>query len=182
MTALLLIDMQNDYFPGGQMELVGGEAAGRQAGRLLSAFRAKGLPVIHIQHIADHPGATFFLPHTEGVNIHDSVLPLAGEKIITKHHPSAFRETGLLEHLQAGGITRLVMAGMMTHMCVDSTVRAAADLGFVCQLAHDACATRDLAFAGNSVTAADVQTAYLAALNDAFAEVLDTRTLCAALA
>ena len=169
--ALLLIDIQNDYFPGGAMELVGSPAAGVQAGKLLQAFRQKARPVIHIQHISTRPGATFFLPDTPGVEIHGSVAPKAGETVFQKNYPNSFRETPLLEHLRKHQITQLVIAGMMTQMCVDSTTRAAADLGFQCVLAHDACATRGLSFGGKTVPAESVQTAFLAALNGLFAKV-----------
>ncbi len=177
--ALLIVDIQNDYFPGGRMELVGSREAAAEAARLLSAVRAKGAPVIHVQHVSLRPGATFFLPDTEGVKIHESVAPAAGETVIEKHFPNAFRETPLLDHLKKAGIDRLVIAGMMTHMCVDTTTRAAADLGFQCTLAQDACATRDLAFGGEKVAAKDVHTAYLAGLNGAFAKVLPAKQVAA---
>ncbi len=176
---LLLIDLQNDYFPGGAMELVGSEEAVRQAAELLAAFRRKGLPVVHIQHLATRPGATFFRPGTEGVAIHPSVQPLPGETVFPKHYPSAFRETPLLAHLQALGTTRLLLAGMMTHMCVDTTTRAAADLGFTCALAQEACATRALVWGGVAVPAAQVQATTLAALDGTFAEVRPVAALCA---
>lgn len=179
--ALLIIDIQNDYFPGGIMENVGATQAGNRAKELLSAFRHKALPVIHIQHIAARPGATFFLPGTEGADIHESVLPLAGEPVFQKNFPNAFRKTPLLEHLQANAIDSLVIAGMMTHMCIDTTTRAATDLGFSCALAHDACATRALSFGGTTVPAESVQTTFLAALNGLFAKVQSTRELCAGL-
>lgn len=162
--ALLLIDLQNDYFPGGAMELVGSPAAVEQAGRLLDAFRQKSRPVIHIQHISTRPGATFFLLDTEGVKIHARVAPQAGETVFQKNFPNSFRDTPLLAHLRDQHITQLVIGGMMTQMCVDTTVRAAADLGFQCTLAHDACATKALSFNGQSVTAENVQAAFMAAL------------------
>jgi nicotinamidase-related amidase len=169
--ALLLIDLQNDYFPGGAMELVGAEPAVARAAALLAAFRARALPVVHIQHLAARPGATFFLPGTVGAEIHAAVRPADGEPVFQKHFPNSFRETPLLAHLKKTNVTRLLIAGMMTHMCVDTTTRAAADAGFACLLAHDACATRALAFNGAQVAAEQVQTAYLAALNGAFAKV-----------
>ena len=181
MRALLLIDIQNDYFPGGSMELFSSEAAGDKARLLLDKFRKKALPVIHIQHISLDPGTGFFLPNTAGVEINERVRPLAGETVIQKHYPSAFRETSLLQLLRSEGIAELVIAGMMTHMCVDTTTRAAFDLGFTCHLAHDACATRDLTHKGKTVCAADVQTAYMAALGQVFAQVGSTQELCAAL-
>ncbi|HET9576720.1 MAG TPA: isochorismatase family protein [Usitatibacter sp.] len=85
--------------------------------------------------------------------------------------PNSFRETELLAHLRGNDISRLVIAGMMTHMCIDTTTRAAADLGFACLLAQDACATRALTFNGVQVPAQGVQAAYLAGLNGAFAKV-----------
>jgi nicotinamidase-related amidase len=176
-TALVLIDLQNDYFPGGANELVGSEEAVQQAKTLLEAFRDRGLPLFHIQHVSKRPGATFFLPNTKGVEIHPAVAPVAGEPIVTKHFPSAFRETTLLADLRKAGVTKLAFAGMMTHMCVDTTVRAAADLGFECQLAQDGCATKALQFAGSQVDAAQVQMAYLAALNGAFAKVQPAKAI-----
>lgn len=180
--ALVLIDIQKDYFQGGAMELVGAEEAGLKAGRLLAAFRRSGEPVFHVQHLSIRPGATFFLPGTAGVEIHPLVAPAGPEKVVRKHHPNAFRETGLAELLHQSGATGLVIAGMMTHMCVDTSTRAAADLGFPCVLVHDACATRDLAFAGAKVAAADVQNAYLAALHGTFAEVVAAEDFLAQLA
>jgi nicotinamidase-related amidase len=180
-TALLIIDIQNDYFPGGAMELEGCAEAGAQAGKLLEAFRDKGLPVIHVQHISTRPGASFFVPGTHGVEIHSSVAPRTGETIIQKNFPNSFRDTPLLQQLRDKDITRLVIAGMMTQMCIDTTVRAAADLGFACSLAHDACATRDLTFGGVTVPAASVQVAFLAALNGLFAKLQTVDELCGGL-
>jgi nicotinamidase-related amidase len=177
--ALVLVDIQNDYFPGGAMELVGPTAAADQAAKILAAFRSKGLPVVHIQHISLRPGATFFLPGTAGAEIHERVRPNPGETVIQKHFPNSFRETSLLEHLREHKVSRLAIAGMMTHMCIDTTTRAATDLGFACTLAHDACATRALSFNGTQVSAGDAQTAYLAGLNGSFAKIVSADELVA---
>jgi nicotinamidase-related amidase len=171
-TALLLVDIQNDYFPGGRMELVGSVEAGRKAAEVLSAFRSSGWPVVHVRHESVKPGASFFLPGTAGAEIHESVRPLPGEVVATKHTPNSFRETGLKERLESLAVGRLVIAGMMTHMCVDATTRAAFDFGFECTVLSDACATRDLTFDGRTVAAADVHTAFLAALGSAYARVV----------
>lgn len=170
-TALLIIDLQNDYFPGGAMTLAGADAAVANAAALLAAAREAGLPVWHVQHTSTRPGASFFLPGTPGVEIHAAVRPAPGERVVGKNFPNSFRATSLLDELRAAGIGRLVVAGMMTHMCVDTSVRAATDLGFEVALAGDACATRDLGFEGARVAAEQVQLAYLAALNGAFAAV-----------
>lgn len=176
-TALLLIDIQNDYFPGGKMELDGAETAARQAAKLLQCWRDRLLPVVHIAHEAVRPGAGFFLPGTAGQKIHPLVLPRPEEKVITKNFPNSFLKTPLLEMLRALEVHRLVIAGMMTHMCVDATVRAAKDLGFHCTLVHDATATRDLAFAGSTTPAAQVQTALIAALSAVCDGVLATEEI-----
>ena len=179
-TALMLIDIQNDYFPGGRMELEGSPEAAARARRLLDLFRTQGWPTVHIRHVSTRPGATFFLPDTEGVELHASITPLPGETVIEKHFPNSFRETSLLEHLKGLGVERLVIAGSMTHMCVDASVRAAADLGYPVLLAADACATRALAYGGIQVPAAHVQAAFLAALKS-YAQVLSTDEVLAQL-
>ena len=170
--ALLLIDIQNDYFEGGTMTLINARTASRQARLLLEAFRNKHLPVIHIQHIATKPGATFFLPDTFGANIHEDVQPLEGEKVVIKHFPNSFRETELLDVLRELEITDLTIAGMMTHMCIVASTRAAKDFGYNCTLIGDACATRNLVINGETVKATDVQNAFLAALNSPYASVM----------
>jgi nicotinamidase-related amidase len=180
-TALLIVDIQNDYFPGGAMEAVGADAAAAQAAKLLALFREQRRPVLHIQHIAIRPGATYFLPGTAGAEIHAAVRPVGDEPVFKKHFPNAFRETTLLDHLRRTKVSGLVIAGMMTHMCIDTTARAAADLGFACSLAHDACATRALSFGGVQVSAESVQTAYLAGLNGLFAKVRSVNELSAEL-
>jgi nicotinamidase-related amidase len=178
---LLIVDIQNDYFPGGAMQLEGSSEAGARASALLEAFRAKGLPVVHVQHISNRPGASFFLPETEGAEIHSSVRPAPSEKLIVKHTPNAFRDTDLLEHLRAIGTDQLVVAGMMTHMCVDSTVRAAFDHGFTCTLAQDACATRALTVNGNTIPASQVHQSFLAGLNGLFARLTTSDEVATAL-
>lgn len=170
-TALLIIDIQNDYFPGGKMELVGSIQAASATARLLSAFRKQSWPVYHVQHISMQPGAAFFLPGTPGVEIYEAVRPLPSEPVITKHFPNSFRDTDLLERLRTDRIDSLLICGMMSHMCVDTTVRAAFDLGFSCILTHDACATRELAFNGITVPAAQVHASYMAALGAVFAQL-----------
>jgi len=179
--ALLIIDIQNDYFPGGVVELAGSPAAAVQAGKLLQAFRQNELTVIHIQHVSIRPGANFFLPDTDGVQIHESAAPKSGEAVFQKHYPNSFRETPLLEYLREHQISQLVIAGMMTHMCIDTTLRTAFDLGFKCVLAHDACATKALSFNGAVVPAENVQTAFLAAVDGLCARVLPVDEICASL-
>jgi nicotinamidase-related amidase len=178
---LLLIDIQNDYFPGGAMELQGSVEAAQVAGRLLDFFRQQQLPVVHIQHLSIRAGATFFIPDTLGADIHERVRPLAGERVIQKHYPNSFRETDLLSYLQGMGFRRLVIAGMMTHMCVDATTRAATDYGYECQIVQDGCATRNLKLNGQEVMARDVHIAFLAALNGSYGRVVTAEAVVAEL-
>jgi nicotinamidase-related amidase len=173
-TGLIVVDVQNDYFTGGSMELVDMDAAAANCARLLDLFRDKGAPIFHIQHIATRGGATFFVADTPGCEIHDSVKPQADEAVIVKHYPSSFRETDLAEKLKQAAVEELIICGAMTHMCIDTTTRAAFDLGYKCHVVADACATRNLEFNGQSVSAADVQAAFMAALSVPFAQVSST--------
>jgi nicotinamidase-related amidase len=163
-TALVLIDIQKDYFPGGKMELINPLVAAKKAYMLLQCFREHGGRHIHIQHIALKPDAPFFDRGKSGSYIHDSVAHFEGEPIVYKHYPNSFRETNLLEMLKEWEIERVVITGMMTHMCVDATARAAADFGFKVIIAEDACATRDLKYGEVTIPADHVHKAFLAAL------------------
>ena len=176
-TALVVIDIQNDYFPGGAMELEGADAAGAKAGIAIRSFREKKLPVIHVRHLSVRPGATFFLPGTRGAEIHASVRPAAGETVVEKNFPNSFRNTGLKDLLEMQSVKNLVVAGMMTHMCVDASVRHAADLGYKVTLLGDACATRAQSYGGETVAARQVHAAFLAALNGFYAKVVNTHEL-----
>ena len=178
-TALVLIDIQNDYFPGGRMELVGSLEASLRAQEVLAAFRNNGGDIAHIQHLSTRPNATFFLPNTPGAEIHTNVAPLAGETVLVKNFPNSFRGTGLHETLSARQFERIVFAGMMTHMCIDTTVRAGFDLGYKCVLIGDGCATKDLTFRGRTIPANDVNAAYFSALDGMFAEVKSSKEFLA---
>lgn len=173
--ALVIIDIQNDYFMGGNMPLVGSDEAVLNAKLVLEQFRNAGLPVIHIQHVSDRPGATFFVPGTRGVEIHSEVAPLNNEKIIVKHFPNSFRETGLQDYLKELGISDLVICGMMTSMCVDATTRAAKDFGYNCTVIGDACAAPNLEINGKTVSGENVHNAFLAALNYFYATVVNAK-------
>ncbi len=175
--ALLIIDIQNDYFPGGTMELEGADAAAAKAAAALARFRERGLPILHVRHLSVRPGATFFLPGTPGAEIHASVRPRPGETVIEKNFPNSFRATDLREKLEGIQAKNLVVAGMMTHMCVDATVRQAADLGYKLTLLADACATRNQKFADEAVPARQVHAAFLAALNGFYAKVVNLHDL-----
>ena len=172
---LVIIDVQNDYFKGGNMELAGMENSSENCRYLLNGFRKKQAPVFHIQHIAIGEGYSFFLPNTKGSEIHESVKPKENETVVVKHFPSAFRDTELNDLLQRSEVKELIVCGAMTHMCIDTTIRAAFDLGYTCSVIYDACATRDLEFEGRIVKALEVQTAFMASLKAAFAEVLTTK-------
>lgn len=161
---LILVDIQNDYFDGGSMPLHGIDEACANARRLLERFRSDGAPLFHIQHLSVRPGAKFFIPGTEGAEIHEHVRPSEGETIIQKIFPNSFRDTPLLENLKAEGIGEVVICGAMSHMCIDATTRAAYDSGFACTVVHDACATRDLVFEDRTLPAAEVHAAFMAAL------------------
>jgi nicotinamidase-related amidase len=179
-TALLVIDIQKDYFPGGRHPLVNPLEAAKKAYAILQCFREHGGHHIHIQHVSLKPDATFFIKGDDGCDIHDSVAHFVGEPIVYKHYPNSFRETNLLDMLKEWGIERVVITGMMTHMCVDATARAAADLGFKVIVAADACATRDLTYGDTTVPADHVHKAFLAALKS-YGQVMKTDEVIALL-
>ena len=180
-TALLLIDIQNDYFPGGKMELEGPVEAAQKASELLQCFRDHSMPTVHIQHVSLSPDATFFISGDRGTDINEITVHYEGEPLVQKHFPNAFRETNLLEMLQEWGIERVIITGMMTHMCVDATTRAAADFGFQVIVAEDACATKALTYGDTNIPAAYVHKAFLAALKS-YGQVMTTEMVMAHLA
>jgi len=172
--ALVIIDIQNDYFPGGRMELVGAEEAAGRARELLSAFRETGEPVFHVQHLFQGDDAPFFAPGSEGAEIHPAVRPEGDEQLIVKHYPNAFLETPLADQLKDAGVDDVVICGMMTSMCVDASARAAVDLGFRTSIAADACAAPNLTSGDEVISGETVHKAFLAALGSLIADVRDT--------
>ena len=174
-TALIIVDIQNDYFPNGKMELSNPEKAAANAAKVLEWFRQNNKDnIFHVQHIAADPALGFFLPDTEGAKIHETVQPLETESIIIKHFPNSFLKTELESQLREKGITKVVVTGMMTHMCIDATVRAAVDLGFETTLIEDACATRDLTYGAKAVPAEQVHYAFVSAVNGMYCNVTST--------
>ncbi|MEZ0166094.1 cysteine hydrolase family protein [Kineococcus sp. LSe6-4] len=175
-SALVVIDVQQDYFPGGAFPLVGPEEAARAAGRVLAAAREAGLVVVHVQHhsLGDVP---FLRPGTPGADIHPSLTPGPGEALVVKHAPNSFLGTGLEDLLRERGVEDLVVVGMMTSMCVDSTVRSAAERGFAVTVVADACAAPDLELGGVRVPGDLAHTAFLAALGSGFARVVTSADL-----
>jgi nicotinamidase-related amidase len=174
---LVMVDLQNDYFPGGKMELVGIEDAAENARILLTEFRKTKLPIVHIQHISIPPNAFFFLPGTDGAKINDRVTPQEGEAVVVKNYPNSFRDTSLLEILRNAHVDDLVICGAMSHMCIDATTRAAFDLGFNCVVAEDACTTMDLVFKNKIIKASEVHASFMAALSFPYAKVVLTRDI-----
>ena len=183
-TALIIIDVQKDYFPGGKYPLVNPLEAAQKAYLLLQCFREhgpQGAHHVHVQHISLEPDATFFISGDRGTDIHDSVAHFEGEPIVYKHEPNSFLGTNLLALLKSWEIERLVITGMMTHMCVDATARAGSDLGFQVIVAEDACATRDLKYGDTTIPAEHVHKAFLAALKS-YGKVMKSEEIIALLA
>lgn len=169
-SALVLIDCQNTYREG-IMALSGVEAALDEAAQLLAAARRLGIPVFHIQHDSG-PGSPYDISQPIGA-IADKVAPASGEPVIVKNYPNSFVGTDLEKQLKASGRNNVVIAGLMTHMCVNSTTRGAFNLGFAPTVVAAATATRDLPGSnGQTVPAAVMQAASLAALADLFAVVV----------
>lgn len=175
--ALLLIDIQNDYFKNGKMALDNAPIAGSNAALLLEHYRRNQWPVVHVQHIMEQSSAPFFIKESQGAKIHNLVNPMQKEPVVIKHYPSSFKETTLKEILDTQNITHLTIAGMMSNMCIDSTTRIACDLGYDCTVVHDACAAASLKFNGITVPSQHVHTAFMAALNTTFATMITTQEI-----
>ncbi len=168
-SALVMIDLQNTYTRG-VMALENVDPAIAEAARLLERARAVGATVVHVQH--DAGAGTPYDTHAEIGAIVDAVAPRPGEHLVVKNLPSAFVGTDLEDHLRGAGVTNLVLAGFMTHMCVNSTARSAFNLGFAPTVVAGATATRALPGPDGTVPAAALQSASLAALSDMFAVVV----------
>lgn len=177
--ALIVVDLQNDYFKGGDWELKGTENAADNAAKLLSFARKQNIPVVHIRHEFPTNDAPFFKPNSKGAEIHSSVANLDNEPVVLKHQINSFRDTNLNEILKSKSIEDVIICGAMSHMCIDAVTRAANDFGFTCTVAHDACATLDLEFNGVKVPAEHVHAAFMAALDFAYADVKSTEEITA---
>lgn len=145
--------------------------------KVLMMFRQRNLPVIHVQHINNREEATFFMPNTDGVMIHKNLTPLESEFLVIKHTPNSFFETNLLDILKNNNINDLVICGMMSHMCIDTTTRACKDFDIKVTLLHDACATKNLSFNGKIIPAETVHNTFMASLNGTFANVIKTQLI-----
>jgi nicotinamidase-related amidase len=170
--AVLVVDLQNEYWPSGNFSLHGIETAAANAARVIDHARTKGDLVVNIRH--EMPGGPIFLPGSAGAEINEAVRPATGESVITKNFPNSFRDTGLNDLLKQKGVEEVVVVGAMSHMCVDATVRAANDLGYKTTTIHDACATRDLDFNGVAAPAAQVHATLMSALAFAYGKVIST--------
>lgn len=173
-SALILIDCQNTYRQG-IMHLEGVEPALQEAARLLARARANGTPIFHIMHDAG-PGSPYDV-HAEIGQIADIVAPQNGEPIIVKRYPNSFEQTDLHDQLQKIGAKNLVLAGFMTHMCVNSTARGAFNRGYASTVVAAATATRALPGPnGNVISASTIHDAALATIADLFAIVTPSQS------
>lgn len=170
--ALIMIDCQNTYRRG-TMQLTNVEPALLEAQKLLKRARDMNIPIIHIQHDGG-VGSPYDLEQEIG-QISVEVAPVDGEMVITKNFPNAFIQTELDERLKMLGVEKLVLAGFMTHMCINSTAHGAFNLGYQPTIVANATATRPLQAAnGKILTAEQVQDGAIASSRDLYAAIVDT--------
>lgn len=172
--AVVVVDLQNEYLPTGQLPLVGIDQALDNAARVIKAARSRGDLVVHVRHEFPQPGLPFFVPGSEGVRINEAVAPLEGEQVIVKNAPNSFLNTNLKQILDEHGIEEVTIVGAMSHMCVDATTRAASDFGYKTTVVDDACATRDLEFRGQIIPANQVHATLMSAFAFAYGKVVST--------
>lgn len=173
-TALIVVDIQNDYFPGGKWQLNAVDAAADNAARVIESARLRGDTVIHIRHETPAADALFFVPASHGAQLHSKARNQGDELVIVKHFMNPYRETLLREVLEQQGIQKVVVIGNMSHMCIDAVTRSSDDFGYATTVIHDACATHDLEFNQVKVPSALVHAAFMAALQFGYATVLST--------
>ncbi|MEM5491764.1 cysteine hydrolase family protein [Hoeflea sp. AS16] len=178
-TALILVDIQNDYFDGGRWTLNRMDQASDNAAKVLAHARKNGHMIVHIHHEMLSDDAPFFRPGTSGAEIHPKVAPQAGEEVFLKHAPNSFHNTPLHATLSGRGITKVIIVGAMSQICIDATTRAASDFGYTVTLVHDACAARDVEFDGVAVPAEQVHAAFMSALSFGYATLLDCESFLA---
>ncbi|MCV6624147.1 MAG: cysteine hydrolase [Cellvibrionaceae bacterium] len=170
--ALIVIDIQNDYFQGGKWPLKNMESSAKNAALVIDWARDRGDLVLHVQHVSTDQGSPFFLANSTGAEIHSSVQPGESETVIVKHQINSFLDTDLASMLKLHGVESLTILGSMSHMCIDAAVRAASDLGYPVTVIEDACSTHDIEFGGRVVKAEDVHAAFMFALSFAYADVI----------
>ena len=172
--AVIVVDIQNEYFSSGKLPLVNIEQAAANAARVIQMARQNKNLLIHVHHEFPDPNAPLFTPGSDGVEIHESVAPDGDEPVILKNYPNSFLNTNLKELLDTNSVEEVVVIGAMSHMCIEATSRAASDFGYKVTVVEDACATMDLEFNGMKVPAAQVHATAMAALEFAYANIKST--------
>jgi len=173
MVALVVIDAQQEYFaPAGKVVLPGGPAAVARIADALAWARAQGLAVVHVVHESRKPGAAIFAPGSPALEVHPAARPVPGEPVVRKHLPGSFTGTKLEELLRAQAVERVILAGFMTQMCVDTTAREAAHRGFQVTVLSDATAAMAVKGPdGETIPAEQVQRTHLGSLSGFLADV-----------
>ncbi len=173
--ALILVDIQNDYFEGGKWPVAKMAQVGANAAQLLASARDKNEMIVHVHHEMPE-GGPFFVTGTEGSKINSVVQPKDGELTVLKHRPNSFHDTGLEALLREIKIESVTICGAMSQMCIDATARAARDMGFDVTVVDDACGAKETKFGEVAVPATQVHATIMGALNGSYARVVDTKT------
>lgn len=174
--ALVLIDIQNFYFEEGSLKLYKPEEAAKNAKNLIDYFRENNLDIIHVKHFMGKMSG-YSKSTKELVQINDLVSPSSDEKVVTKVQPNSFYKTDLDKILKENEIKTVVLAGMMSNVCVESTARYASELGYKVIVADDACTTKGVSYNGKDFDAVTIHEACMAILNDTFAKVTTSKKI-----
>lgn len=170
--ALVIIDIQKIYFCEGKYYLPNSEEAVKNAAKILNLWRKKGSKVIHVRHCFEVKKQAFYLN-----DIHEKVLPSGNETVLEKRYPNSFLKTDLLKILDEENISEILIVGMMSNMCIDTTVRACQNYGIKVTVVQDACAAKSIIFRDEEIPADMVHKVFMGAMDGMFAKVIDTETL-----
>lgn len=173
-TALLLVDIQNIYFEEGPYLLYEPEIASANASKILEKFRDLDLPIIHIKHMFSSL-ENYSMEEKYLLDFHKYVSPIDNEILLKKNFPNAFLHTELYNILKLKQIQHIVVVGMMSHMCIDTTVRAAKNYDLQVTVVGDACTTMSLNYNNSSYDSVCVHNVYMAGLASGFANVISSK-------
>lgn len=171
--ALIVIDVQNEYFEGGAMPVTYPANSFDNIKKAITSAKAHQIPVVYVKHLCP-PEADCFRPDSFGQELHADLIALGADHILTKKMVSAFPETDLQDYLSSKEIDTVTIAGFMTQMCCDTTARYAAHMGYHVNFLSDGTGTLDFNNSQGHASAEELHRATLITQAHCFSNVIST--------